>query len=327
MRANVRIVFLYGLVALIPLVSISSGQGKGKGGGGGEDEGYGNNLSVPAIFGEGIGITGYPTSTSNGLRPLPGEAPAPFFDPTATFLKDGVAYYPQQTTSTWVAGWRNGLAGGERVIVNWSDNLVKQRWTPRSTIRVETVLYQNGPESMKSYLMTLLYGSGTTEMWGARGEGFTAYIPYRTVFSANAALRIEKIGAPGASVMAKPVTPTLPFESAVYQRFGVDGPGAYGAEVNVSGNLIYGFNWMLNQWNIPDTEKLGWWRITFKILPTVTYNLGGAVQVVNRNVYLDSLDLADTVSTVLFKPVLRNNMESYIDIEIVANRSGGGGKP
>lgn len=325
MRWNCKTLFLYGLVVLIPLISISYGQGKGKGGGGGEDEGgYGNNLSVPTIFAEGRGLTGDLTATSTGLRPLPGETIAPFFDPTATFIKDGITYYPQQTTSTWVAGWRDGLASGETVVVNWSDNLVKQKWTPRSVIRVETILYQNGPDSMTAYLMALLYGSGVTEMWGARGATYTYSSLYRTVFSTNAALRIEKIAAPGVSTMAKPVTPTLPFESAVYQSFGADGPGAYSAEVNVSGNLIYGFNWMLGQWNIPDSEKLGWWRITFKILPTVNYNLDGAVQVVNRNVYLGSLDPADTVSGVLFPPVLRNNSESYIDIEIVPNKSGGG---
>ena len=111
-----------------------------------------------------------------GLRPTVAEGilieNLPFFDDTQTYSMDGTTYYPQQTTSTWRADWRAGIAGTEEhVFVDWSDNLLNTRWTANSVIRVETVLYQNPVldplDTMTGYTMTYLYGEGATEMYGA----------------------------------------------------------------------------------------------------------------------------------------------------------------
>jgi hypothetical protein len=288
---------------------------------GGNEEGLGNNLSVPVIFAESHGMTGSPTAIDTGLRPRPEEniPVPPFWDPAHIYVIDGTTYYPQQTPSTWCAQWANGdQVNGEHVVVNWSDNLLNTRWTPKSVIRVETVLYKSLPETMTAYTMRHLFGSGTTEMWGTDTTTYPSM--YRTVYSVNARLKIEKLDRPGGN----PV-PGAPcgFEGAIYEWFGQDGPGGYTAEVNVSGNLIYGYSWMLNQCSASLQQKLGWWRLTFTLDPTASFNVGGIDYNVTRNVFLDALDPLDSKGT-FFKPVIVDDRTTRLEIEITQK---GGGKP
>jgi hypothetical protein len=307
---------------------------------------FGNNLAVPAVFAEGYGLTGEPTSANNGLRGLPGDVfQANGVNTVSCFLADktttGPACYLQQTAAVWQAQTADGKPAqidgtgnrvpGEDVVVNWSDNLISQRWTPGAPVRVEVVLYQNNNESfptfgnsMMGYNMFYNSGKGSTEMWGTDGTINTS--DYRTVFSINARLKIEKLNVDGKTIDLT-TTSTCGFNGAIWEAFNKDGPGNYVAEVNVSGNLIYGYNWMLNQCDTATgANPVGKWRLTFSLDPSATA-LDGTTKL-PPNVRFASLDLADLTSTDGERapyaiPVLVDDSTSVMDIEIVNARGGG----
>jgi hypothetical protein len=301
---------------------------------------YGNNLSVPVVFAEGYGIGGQPTSTSNGLRGqmgafnINGVTPATCFDTAGNPV---TGCYLQQTAADWQAEWVNGAPAtteasgrkpGEAVIVNWSDNLISQRWTPQAPVRVEVVLYQNLAETptftrqMDSFNMLFNSGKGSTEMWGTTGSKSPS--SYRTVFSTNARLKIEKFNSDG--TFDEATTKACGFNGAIWEAYGQDGPGFYAAEINVSGNLIYGFNWDLNKCDATVNKPEGKWRLTFMLDPEATA-LDGVTKV-EPNVVFAKLDPADiTVDdderAPYATPVLQNGSTSYMDIQIVAPKGGG----
>jgi hypothetical protein len=304
------------------------GSGGRGGGGGGEVETLGNNLSVPVVFAEGYSLLGLPTTAvpgGNGLRPFVGQPGYPaleFWDNTTVVQKDGLFYYPQQSNSHWQADWLDGQAGGEQAIVDWGDNLTHQEWTARSVIRVENVLYTNSTlQNLVTYPMVYLFGEGTGEIQGTTGNASLG--TYATFYSLNARLTIEKLLEPGGQID----TTVEPFSAAAYERFGYDGPGGYGAEVNVAGKVIYGYNWMLSQMDVPLAKKTGWWRLTFSLDPVASYTLtaeDGSSRsfTVNRNISLAGLDPADLLEEVLFKPTLPDEHTTVLEINVVEKRTG-----
>ncbi|MGV3519608.1 hypothetical protein [Luteitalea sp.] len=303
------------------------GGGGGHAGGGGEEETLGNNLSTPVVFAEGYGITGLPVATDTGLRPRPGETnpTLPFFDPDTVVVKDGVTYYPQASTSTWQAGWVAGQPSGEDVLVGWGDNLLSRTWNTRSVLRVETVLFQQASTALTSYPMTSLFGSKRAEVFGTTGTAVPS--TYRTVFAVTPRLIIERITGPGGSVVRG-----LPrFEGAVATALETDGPGEYGAEVNGGGSVIYGFNWSIRQWDMPESDKAGWWRITFTLDPVARFSIvseeGATPQTftATRNVRLAGVDPADLGTEFTYKPRLVNAWTSVLEIELTSGGATGGG--
>jgi hypothetical protein len=100
------------------------------------------------------------------------------------------------------------------------------------------------------------------------------------------------------------------YNSSVYERYGVDGPtGAYSAELNVPGKVIYGYNWDLAHFKPPvapkitadfnwvtGVTKVGWWRLTF--------NLDPSWDIITRNAAIKALDLGDLDDTCDFHPVV-----------------------
>lgn len=286
------------------------------------DSGLGNNLAVPVVFAEGHGMLGFATSTDTGLRPRPEETPLsfPFFDPYyVVFLEKGPMVYPQKTPSTWQAEWANGdPLAGEHTVVNWSDNLLSTKWTPKQAIRVENALYEVSDRTMRAYRMWYVTGEGTTEVWATDATSYESN--YRSVYCVMARLKVEKITGPGGSVVPHPAS----FDGAVYEKFGVDGPGGYTAEVNVSGNLIYGFNWQLGQLPGTDASKLGWWRLTFMLDPVANYTIDGQEFTVPCNTQMVAGDPLDQQGK-YFKPVLVSPSMSVLEIEIVSKKPGGGG--
>ncbi|MGE3956544.1 MAG: hypothetical protein AB7H96_07475 [Vicinamibacterales bacterium] len=317
------------LFASVLLMTAAAGAqgGSGKGGGkppdGGEDTGPGNNLSVPVLFAEGRGLGGAvittgvaPTLDGTGLRPTAADAMnsvEDYFDTSSVYLLDGTTYFPQQTPSHWRASWAVGsTTAPEPVIVNWSDNLINQKWTTKAVIRVETVLYQDTLTGLKAFPMNLLYGSGTTEMQGTTGAA-TYTGTYRTVYSVCPRLTIQKITGQGGSPVGAPY-----FNGAVYEAFGADGTGYYSAEINVGGSVIYGYNWMIGQMPGTPESKLGWWRLTFSLDPACTVD--GTV--VTPNLTFAGRDPLD-VNATYFVPQLPNGHTSFLDIQIVDSRKGG----
>lgn len=225
--------------------------------GGGEDEEAGNNLSFPAIWSDGVTL------------PLRGTYGAPVFAGAFTVL-DGIPWYHQQDEgNSWQAETATGVGAPFNVDwVDWGDNLEARSWTLQAPVRVETVLYQDAP--MDSFEMRLISGQGVTEMWGTSGNVLES--PQATVYSACARITIQKLTTdptdptfeavwdPARDQWVGDLAPAL-VNKGVWET--AEGAQAvkYAAEINVSGKLIYGFNWNTKTLN----NGAGMYRITFSL--------------------------------------------------------------
>jgi len=244
--------------------------------GGGGDEGYGNNFAAALIFADDYGITGQPvtgtwTSDLNaidvgtGFRPVteqvttllaavPAVTTLPYLNPGNAFVSGGVTYYKQQTPSTWQGEWAKGASELQRVTAKWGDNLISQRFTDNSVIRIEMVLSKALTVPMTSYTMKSLYGTKRNEIFGTDGTTYDNLTAF--VFAANAQITIQKMD--GAT------NPVLLDHQSLWAG---DGPGYLAGEVNVGGNFTYGFVWELGKQVLPGTipTKSGTWRIIFSL--------------------------------------------------------------
>jgi len=244
----------------------------------GGDEGFGNNFSAAMIFADNIGISGAPitgnwTKTiadidyNTGLRPFNtedlsaanGTLPYLNLDPNTITVIGDVTYYEQQTASTWQGEWIKAAGTGtQEVNATWGDNLLSQdQLTLNSTVRIEMVLKKAQPvdTNMTTYNMKSLYGSTRYEVYGTDGTEVNSTTPF--VFAANARLKIQKMVNDVATDLDNPIDQPL--------FTGCGGPGCFGAEINVGGNLTYGFVWDLKQ---DATLTAGIYRITFSLDPT-----------------------------------------------------------
>lgn len=313
---------------IILMVTVQVSAAKGKPVPPEPEEAFGNNLSVPVVFAEGIGLFGNYFEIASGLRSDEESLTVPF-------SLDDETYYLQQSENTWCADYRGGQSGQkEEVRLDWADNLVRQTWSTNSIIRVENVMFLDLPiPTMQGYDMYFLGGEGKDEIWGTKGNKADSDIA--TVFSATARLKIEKLtgedqdGDPG-----EPVAGLAPlFDSAIYEGFGLDGKleDKYSAEINVGGKAIYGYNWDLAKYDgLPSDQKEGWYRLTFSIDAEGTYTLtqeGGAPETFNitGNVHFSALDEPDQGDLALYKPALKEDGLSSV-LEIYIKSAKGGGK-
>lgn len=244
------------------------------------DTGFGNNFAAALVFADDIGIggtliTGTWTNDATlidyntGLRPLSGEiadlalllppvivTTLPYLDPKTTFPLGGVTYYKQQTDSIWQGQWEKGAATLQQVNAKWGDNLISQRLTANSVIRIEMVLSKTLTTALKSYTMKSLYGANENEVFGTDGTTYDNLTAF--VFASNARLKIQKLDAIGNPVGAPLYNQTL---------WSGDGPGFMAGEINVAGNFTYGFVWKLNTQVLPPDipSKTGTWRLTFSL--------------------------------------------------------------
>ncbi|HEY9189314.1 MAG TPA: hypothetical protein VIM88_00435 [Sulfurovum sp.] len=248
----------------LPITAEFSGCGTG------EVDAYGNNMASALIFADGIGIseeviTGEWTENNislvdynTGLRPVIEEnaSELPYFDVNTTYVLDGVTYYKQKTISTWQGEWIDGSTSlvEHNVTAKWGDNLISQTLTTESVVRIEMVLTKALDTNMTAYNMVSLYGEKDMEIYGT--DGNTTSVDTAFVFTAYASLKIERLDALGGT----PVDGGLVDEQALFDG-GPDGPGQFAAEINVAGNLVYGYVWDLPTNNIP----AGAYRITFTL--------------------------------------------------------------
>ena len=236
----------------------------------GGESSFGNNLSSPLVFADGIGLAGAAISGSwtdvlasvdynTGLRPISGILPSslttlPYLDSADTYALGGATYYKQGTSSTWQAQWSNGSGTLQHVAATWGDNLTSQSLTSTSTIRVEVALAETVPSPMTAYTMQSLYGTQVNEVQGTDGTTYTTTTA--AVFAANAHLTVQKLDASGVPVY------TL-YDQTLWQG---DGPGYFAAEVTVSGAVTYGFVWPMKSVTLPaGISKDGTWRITLSL--------------------------------------------------------------
>jgi len=231
---------------------------------------------------------------NTGLRPLSAEALTefPYFSSVTAVSIGSVVYYPQKTESTWQAEWRSNANGSPiDVIVDWGDALLSRTYRPGSMIRIEAVLKQDQTitgvtDTMTAYEMKLLSGQGITELQGTNKTTYASAT--RNVFAINARLKIEKISTSGGADI-------VIFDKAVYEGFGTEegggtgGGGApiaskFGAEINVGGAVVYGYNFRLGSVSGIE-DKTGQYRITFSLDPAAkvgTVSVPGHVRMVDK---------------------------------------------
>ncbi len=269
---------------LVPGTALARGN-PGKGGGGGGrppnagTETVGNNLSNPAIFAEGIGIT--------GLSSVGADPTLPFYEQPWTGLRipadgnptlpagtDGTycavstvpcppdqLYYLQGTElASWQASWINGTGASPfPVDVKWGDNLFGTPWTTTSTIHVEVSMTGQAAvtDSAMIYFPTLaLYGTGSTETFGTLGQPVPASGQFPKVYSESSYLLIQQLDANHVPVGTVHVL-------ATWNR-AAEGPStsALTPEVNAGGSVVYSYNWFTGRDKLP----AGWYRLTFGVL-------------------------------------------------------------
>ncbi len=250
------------------------------GAGQGEVDKYGNNFAAAMIFadGYGIGIDGNTFAIDGnwtednislvdyktGLRPTELEIPTlealdkfPYFDENTTFEKDGVTYYKQKTISTWQGEWIDGSnsLAEHNVTAKWGDNLISQTLNTESIVRIEMVLTKALDTNMTAYNMVPLYGEKDVEIYGT--DGNTTTVDTAFVFATNARLTIQQVDGLGGN----PTIRDADENQTLFDTSVSDGPGKFAAEINVAGNLVYGYVWDLKQNPVP----AGTYRITFSL--------------------------------------------------------------
>lgn len=286
---------------------------------GGGDTGYGNNFSSALIFADDIGISGLgivgtwttdvaSIDVNTGLRPTSEQianllaltvpvTTLPHLDPTTAYTLNNVTYYKQQTVSTWQGQWESGSTTPQHVTAKWGDNLISQRLTANSTIRIEMVLSKALTTAMTSYWMELLYGTRVDEMQGTDGTTYDNLAAF--VFASNARLKIQKLDSLG-----NPDGPPL-YNQTLWNG---DGPGFLAGEINVGGNFTYGFVWNIKDEVLPPgitTGKTGTWRLTFSLDPDNS-TAGKVVPAASNNTFIDTATNGVRVS----------DTEVYIDITV-----------
>ncbi len=233
-----------------PPEGVGNGKPDNPGGGGGKpggDETSGNNLSYPVVYSE----TAY----------LPPVVPVavPLFEGVVLPGADGTCYGAVQKDplNRWTADTEL-VEDNAVTAIDWGDNLESKDWRAGSVVRVETGLYDDdGNAGMDQYAMCYISGSGTTEVWGATVTGTAgAYsaTPYASVdamvYTGAARLTIQLIDpAQAGTITWDPNTHQwtgtgaydVVFNGATYEKG--DGPGYYGAELNVQGKVVYGYVW------------------------------------------------------------------------------------
>lgn len=204
------------------------------GGGGGETEDFGNNLSWPLVFAEGIGITGSPVATDPGVRPAVGTdahtelLTIPVTNPAAEFfftgnVADVLTYFLQGTANAWRAQIVDGTSQPKYdASAYWGDNIAGGSASLKAgrPIRVEMALSTTDGVTLLGYNMPYVVNpSSPDEIQGTDGTT-NALVPL--IYSAGPTLTIEQLSGPGGTVIAT-------VSSALFS-----------SEVNVGGRAIYG---------------------------------------------------------------------------------------
>lgn len=285
---------------------------------------------------------------------VPGEPPAdnPLPLARAYLQKDPQNLWQAETFPAYPLGGGSVTPPADTVqvdLIDWGDNLESVDWTTRSKVRTEVVLFEDAiagdtesaPFPMLEYEMRHTSGWGIDEVHGiaaAPVEPFTAYLGdgnRSTVFSNCARFTIQKLNVAREDIDQDNLT-WVPgegwdevegypdnlinapiYNSAVYEG-GVEGPGAYSAEINVKGRIIYGYTWDVRKLN---DDGAGDYRLTFSLddtCSTVSRNTAFVEGVTNILVPLEILEAVEAEPVEGGVGVLdtANNL-TYMDIRIL----------
>lgn len=248
-------------------------------------EGLGNNLSVPVVFSEGLGVTGLPVTVdgvpnypNTGLRPAATEnlvvGGLPYFyagNVSDCRWPDGQAAYCQKGLNAWQAEWLDGTATGmQHASATWGDNIINQSLQTSAPVRVEVSLNDLTSGPLTGFNMQVVSGSRTTEVQGTNNTT-SAMTP--TIFSVTPHLVVSKLDTSGGVTVGAPIV-----DKRVVDAIGTEeGPGNFNAEVNVSGKIVYGYNLRVTE--------AGWYRVAFVLEGSVS---NGTISA-SRNVVMDEL--------------------------------------
>ncbi len=226
-----------------------------------------------------------------------------------------------------------------------------------------------------------VFGQGTNELWGVHATnpasesespvpyvyvntlGDTANWPYGVNVTPTARLNIAKL-AEGFPTEGCPATATGSTQSPYSPTWVVNeetGQGhwayvnedttltpvpytndmLYGAELNIKGSYVYGYNWNLRSEAVSETVgKSGWWRLTFytsdksiDFVPWVGATAGGLAPPTSTESTpglltspLAVIEPAADTGLLLYVPqVDATNQLTYLDICIAEGKAGGGG--
>ena len=248
------------------------------------DEGLGNNLSVPVVFSEGIGITGLsvtaggaPNYGNTGLRPVQSENLVvdglPYFyiaNVSDCTWPDGTKAYCQKGLNAWQAQWLDGSTALQHASATWGDNIINQSLKTSSPIRVEVSLNDLTSGTLRGFNMQVVSGSGSTEVQGTNGVT-AAMTP--TIYSVVPHLIVSKLDASGGNTVGDPLV-----DKRVIDALGAEeSSGNFAAEVNVGGRIVFGYNLRVSE--------AGWYRVAFVLDGSVSNGLVSA----NRNVVMDAV--------------------------------------
>ena len=278
-------------------------------------------------------------------------------------------YWQKNPNNTWQAGYSSVGSNTLSVsFIDWGDNLESKSWPPQA-LRVETNTFSALPDFVLEteiadnpavrFDVWHVSGQGTDELWGVHAtdedpsvpyvvldNSGNIYWPYAVNVSSAARLNIAKLET-GAS--ACPATATgatqSPFTDASNLSWDssksawTDAPYSrdflYGAELNIKGSYIYGYNWDLRSEIVPpDVNKAGWWRLTFYTPnhsidfntwepPTASVDtLAAPANPVN----VGEISAAAETGLLLYVPqVDTTNQMTYLDICITSTGGGGSG--
>lgn len=202
------------------------GPGGGNGGGGGPPTGeeFGNNLSVPALFVP--SLTGAPplTFTTCGEATAPEDVATNVASTFSAPLAPAPAgdYYLQKEDK-WQAECATVAAGVVQVTADWGDNLTSAPLKAGTPIRTEIGLLVNGGEAL---------GMTGFNVWKLTDE-LDRLATYGTRGAADRNDAYAEVRAWDAGARLKIVRDD---EFIVYD-------GAFTAEINSTGRVVYGFNW------------------------------------------------------------------------------------
>lgn len=195
-----------------------------------EEEGFGTNLSVPAIF--------VPNADGADAPALRGGECGESMMPTGSTSLVFPGFYLQRSESTWQAECAESQSLD--VYANWGDNLtMRPMLSSRQPIRVEVGLEYSPTVPMEGFVVEKLTPELDDRLatYGTRGD-VSSFSKVR-VFDSGVSLRIERLDGPGGVIYEGPMS----------------------AEVNSVGAIVYGYNWGVKG---KTTRALpGNYRITF----------------------------------------------------------------
>lgn len=299
----------------------------------------GNNLSVPTIWAEGVELIPEPAEVKFAPAAACLEVTGigldtnPFTDgpvPPCVYVGSNYYWLQQSADNRWVADTTIPTEAIFVDVIDWGDNLEVVPWFLNSVVRVETVLHKQAFPQL-GYAMTHLWERGVGEMHGASGSEFGEPVmlsmPDSLVYSACARLTIQKLhcdadpavcGLLNADVTWDPVehqwqgaqAGEVLFNRAVFGAIPEGDSESYGAEVNIKGGVVYGYNWFVASMN--DGE--GMYRLTFSLDPSCPYGL---------NTFFDE----ETVIKEITEDDIEEVLQLYPEALVYLSAAKGGGTP